>query len=733
MPKKIQVALQHKHEVADGVYEYVFVPKKAHCTTFVPGQYVWLVIPLTYPDPRGDRRAFSLTSSPDSGTYSILFRVSESGFKKSLRDMTIGQEAELFGPHGSLFDIPGDDPLIFIGAGVGIAPMLSYLRTKEFHRTLHIVAVHTGKMIGEKEVHTLCDTSQTHLHPVSHHALYPLIGTLSRTVPLGRWIIIGPQSFCDAVSHDLKSYHIPPSRQYYEEFYPYGSIPPHHAESEQETYKKAVISSGQHVIITDQEGRVIFANPAAERITGYTFEEMRGSTPRLWGGLMSPSFYKKLWHQIKIEKKAFVGEIRNRRKDGVIYDAIAHIAPILNEGRIDGFVGTEEDISKIKSIEQQLTLQTELLNKQNVRDEAILASIGDAVIVTDEHLHISHVNQSAERLLGYSEEELLGKLYFKAIHAFDSTGEQIKDAQRTIVKVFDSKTQVTEEAIYQRKDGTKLTVKLTSSPLVERNVIAGVVQVIRDVTREKEVDRMKTEFISLASHQLRTPLSAMRWYSEMLLAGDAGALTPPQQTFVQNISDSSDRMIALVNALLNISRIESGRIVIDAKEVDIIKLTTNIIGELQPRADIKKQQIILSAHTHLPLILLDPKLIHEVFVNLLTNAIKYTPEGGEIVVFISKKGTNILIQVSDTGYGIPASEKANVFRKFYRGSNITKIETDGTGLGLYLVKAIVESSGGEISFRSEAHKGTTFWFTLPIQGVSNTKATVAAENPIKPV
>lgn len=367
---------------------------------------------------------------------------------------------------------------------------------------------------------------------------------------------------------------------------------------------------------------------------------------------------------------------------------------------------------------------TNLLIKRNreiaedrAKTDALLSNIGDGVVGLSDTGVIQYFNESAEELLGYSEEEVINKLFFHTIPTVDEKGSPVDTNQLPIRNaMMTGRSSYARNLQFVKKDGKFLPVAITASTVKYLNTLMGGVVVFRDITKEKEIDRMKTEFISLASHQLRTPLSAMKWFSEMLLDGDIGELTEKQKEIVNNIYKSNERMIDLVNSLLNISRIESGRLMIDPKPTDLKELLTEVLTELKPKLDSKQLKLASTVHDNLGPITIDPKLVRHVYMNLLTNAIKYTPNGGQIIVAISRKGEEILSQVSDSGFGIPKSQQERVFQKFFRADNIKKVETDGTGLGLYLVNQVVAASGGKVWFESEQDKGTTFWFTLPING-----------------
>jgi len=241
--------------------------------------------------------------------------------------------------------------------------------------------------------------------------------------------------------------------------------------------------------------------------------------------------------------------------------------------------------------------------------------------------------------------------------------------------------------------------------------------VAHDITKEVEIDRAKTEFVSLASHQLKTPLTAISWLTEALLSGDKGALNEEQRKYVENIHTTDRSMMEMVNDLLNVSRIELGTLQLRPEDIDVVAFAQSVIDEQKQTADGKYVTVKYEFEPNLPHMRVDRNLIRMVFQNLLSNAIKYTPAGGNVGVSIvrgSGMKDTVFVTVSDTGIGIPKDEQDKVFEKLHRAKNAQASVPDGTGLGLYVVKTIVERVKGTITFDSIEGKGTTFHITLPV-------------------
>jgi PAS domain S-box-containing protein len=353
-------------------------------------------------------------------------------------------------------------------------------------------------------------------------------------------------------------------------------------------------------------------------------------------------------------------------------------------------------------------------HEQQAEAEALFTSIGDGAISTDEFGRITRVNPAAQYLLGYSESELLGAWFPKKIVAVTFDDDKINLIDRPITKAFLTGKPISEKVYYRRKNGQKLPVSINISPILLKGRPLGAIEVFRDITLEQEVDRMKSEFISLASHQLRTPLSAIKTYTHMLFDGYMGELNDAQKNSLNTIIGASDRMNELISTLLNITRMESGTIAVTPKPVRLDTIAKEVVKELALMAGTKSIELTASVSPKTGItITTDALIIKEVLANLAINALKYTPESGKVSIKMRSRRNDVLVEVKDSGWGIPKFSQDQIFSKFFRAHNIVKRETTGTGLGLYLVKGLVDALGGSIWFASEEGKGTSFFFSLP--------------------
>ncbi len=364
--------------------------------------------------------------------------------------------------------------------------------------------------------------------------------------------------------------------------------------------------------------------------------------------------------------------------------------------------------------DDNLRRKTVVTSKTRAEADAIFRSIGDGAITTDEFGRITRVNPVAAHLLGLKESELVGFPFFKIITAVSFDGEIMNVIDRPITRAFLTGRPVEGKMIYQTNKGKRVPVSVNASPITLKGKPLGAIEVFRDISLEIEIDRMKSEFISLASHQLRTPLSAIKTYTHMLTDGYMGELNPMQKTSLETIISASNRMNELISTLLNITRIESGTIAVYPKIIKIDETIKEILPELELIATSKqirlKMQIVGKNSTKIKT---DTLIVKEVVTNLVSNSIKYTPDNGQVTIIVRPKKTEIVVEINDTGWGIPNRSHDKIFSKFFRGSNIIKRETSGTGLGLYMVKGLMDTLNGKVWFNSVEGKGTSFFFSLP--------------------
>lgn len=385
---------------------------------------------------------------------------------------------------------------------------------------------------------------------------------------------------------------------------------------------------------------------------------------------------------------------------------------------------------KIMNVANEIDEERQKTVKEKNKIDAILHSIGDGVFVVDKDQKVVIINEVAASMAGYKAEEILGTKYTDKLNfVFEETGEKNIGF---IDKAFETKKvqKMSNHTLLIDKNGNKIQVSDSAAPLFDADFnVIGCVVVFRNVTKEREVDKAKSEFVSLASHQLRTPLSVINWYSEMLLDGDAGQLNEEQKKYVREVYKGNQRMVELVNSLLNVSRLELGTFTVEPELIDIAALAKSAASELKPQIIKKKLNFQEHYGKELPMFNADSKLLRMVFQNLISNAVKYTPECGEINMYMDIIGVgedfggkiinekSIAFFISDTGYGITLSQQNKIFSKLFRADNVREKDAEGTGLGLYIVKSIIDLSEGSIWFESVENTGTTFYVILPLEGM----------------
>ena len=305
---------------------------------------------------------------------------------------------------------------------------------------------------------------------------------------------------------------------------------------ELDKFRRAVDSSFDHVIISDLNGKILYANHAAELLTGFTKEEMIGQTPALWGKQMPPEFYETFWRTIKIEKSPYAGELTNCRKDGTKYLTTLRVSPILDDhGDISFFVGVERDITEERQSQLRIVRHTAELEQANVHIEEeknraknvlrFLKSIGEGVFATDEMQHIVFMNETAELMAGKvlsESDQALPEDIFQFVHKGHVGSTEVKIVATALEK---KRTTTFPDKTFILRKGKEIPVSGTCSLIRdEKQNVIGTITVFQDITKKHELDQLKDSFLSVAAHQLRTPLGSMRWSMELLLNGDLGRI-----------------------------------------------------------------------------------------------------------------------------------------------------------------------------------------------------------------
>lgn len=379
--------------------------------------------------------------------------------------------------------------------------------------------------------------------------------------------------------------------------------------------------------------------------------------------------------------------------------------------------GTE---AKLTDQANRLEVANTALNVEKERKEDVLRflrSIGDGIVILGKDGRTIFMNEASERLLRHAfnpthvhtpEELLKFLLEGEPPVPFVLPLQDIMAAGRIM--------SLPENTFLYGKDGVKVRIAGNISPILDEQKEAfGVVVLFRDVTDLRELDQMKSNFLSVAAHQLRTPLGSMRWNMEVLIDDGFGKLPKPAKEAVEQVYENTHRLITLVNDLLGVVRIDQKRSDEKTEPTDVCRLVREVAQTLEPEA--KKQDVTIIFPDAVSCVILDipPKRFYEAFENVLSNAIKYNRKGGTVTITSSADTESARIAITDTGIGIPKKDQERIFAKFFRSDNAVLKQADGSGLGLFVVKSFVEASGGTIRFESEENIGTTFTMEFPFK------------------
>jgi signal transduction histidine kinase len=347
--------------------------------------------------------------------------------------------------------------------------------------------------------------------------------------------------------------------------------------------------------------------------------------------------------------------------------------------------------------------------------QAMLESIADGVLVTNAEGQVILANRPASLILDIPRKQLIGNTLNELLGLYSSTGE----SWIQMIEAWSKSVGLPREHAYlsDRLTIEDLVVSVQLSPVFANHQFFGTVSIFRDITQEVVVDRMKSEFVSTVSHELRTPMTSIKGYADLILMGAAGPMSDPQLRYMQVIKNNADRLSMLVNDLLDISRIETGKTELDLRPLDIPQIIEQVVeGHLRGR--IEHEDKPMDVHTEmapsLPLVNADHARVTQVLTNLIDNAFHYTPPNGRINVNVRANGDFVFISISDTGIGISRENQKKIFDRFFRAEDSEVQRIAGTGLGLSIVQSLIEMHGGNIEVQSTPGEGSTFTFCLPL-------------------
>lgn len=468
-----------------------------------------------------------------------------------------------------------------------------------------------------------------------------------------------------------------------------------------------------------------------DALFGFSKDELAGES--LKDLAVDKDNFAKLLEKLSKEKKIFAAETCLGAKNGkCVFTLVSAIARVDSNGEVLNYLFSFQDITGRMSTEKELeekvnklkqytsdleNTRRALLNiledvgeersraeEEKERTAAIVKNFADGLFLIENN-RVALVNPKVKELFSVQDKDIL-----------DKTVEQLAKNNNFVGL---AKMLAKEKDIFSRKElaiADGRTFEISTTPVSKKGEEFGKMVIIHDVTREKFIEKMKTEFVSIAAHQLRTPISAIKWILRMMIDGDLGPVSKTQQEYLEKSYNSNERMIKLVNDLLNVTRIEEGRFLYDVKKEDFLVLAEKALAGFPSIAANKGLEFSFNKpQGKCPTLYLDGNKLSLALQNLVENAFNYTKEGKiEVSLSYDTSKKEFIFKIQDTGIGIPQDQQHRVFSRFFRAGNAVKAETSGTGLGLFISKNIIEAHRGKIWFESSP-RGTTFYFTLPVK------------------
>lgn len=490
----------------------------------------------------------------------------------------------------------------------------------------------------------------------------------------------------------------------------------------EERFRSIISAAAEGIILQDPDGVIRASNASAEKFFGFAQGEMIG---RKWEELRGHAIHEDgspfLLQEYPAALTMRTGEPQAnvvmgiQKPNGTRAWLSVNSQPLFHHGeRVPYAVVTSFfDLTERKQFEDQRAQQFRDTERARSQTRAILDATSEGMTLVSPDGTFLIVNQRFAELFGVSPDTVIGRQFSELESLVDYIFVEPQAARERLENIAaDSHSHVRENFLQRFPEAREL--ELFSTPVhTNDQIYIGRLYVFRDVTQERAVDRMKSEFVSMVSHELRTPLTSIKGYIDLLLDGEVGELQPQQQNFLTIAKNNTDRLVALISDLLDISRIEAGKLELKRSRIEIAAAIREVAASFAPQIEAKQQALALDLSENLTPIFGDPDRVHQILTNLLSNAHKYTPRGGKISITAREAQQQLQVDVTDNGIGLSPEEQTKIFARFYRARNRATEHVGGTGLGLAITRSLVELHGGEIRVTSTRGVGSTFTILFP--------------------